>query len=190
MKNKLCVLAGIVLLLALTACEDTTWGMGGASYSIEGTVDIISGASPSPSPEGADVRLKQSGVDVGGAVADEDGSFDIRGVAAGNYTIEVTLGGYESGSTGVIKVSRNISGMNLALIPGETSLIYPQEEYGGDGDADAVTAASGYNGAEAEAVDDADAVSGASASAASAEIQIPATAKARSSPCQMVLRSS
>jgi hypothetical protein len=84
------------------------------SYTISGTIstDIPGGAAG-----GADIQLKQSGATVGSPVTTAaDGGYTISDVAAGLYTIEVSLTGYTTGTISAFSVAGDVTGRNLMLV--------------------------------------------------------------------------
>jgi protocatechuate 3,4-dioxygenase beta subunit len=104
-------LPGIMLVLALTACSSPL--AEAPSYTVGGTISTSDGGSP----EGALVRLIQSELDVGEPIgADASGAYAFAGVAAGVYTIEVSLAGYDAGRIDLLPVpGDNLSAQNIQL---------------------------------------------------------------------------
>jgi hypothetical protein len=97
MKTRLFTLAALILIGIFAGCPTPT-GEGRASYTVGGTVTI---AGDDSGAAGALLQLKQSGVTIGDPVqADGDGGYTISGVFAGNYTIDVSLEGYDPGGDG------------------------------------------------------------------------------------------
>jgi hypothetical protein len=83
------------------------------TYTISGTIST----SDEVSAAGAVATLWSEGVSTG-KIADTgaDGNYAISGVAAGTYTVKVSLAGYASGETTAIAVSdSNVTGNNLTL---------------------------------------------------------------------------
>ena len=85
----------LTLLLALAFLTVPAWAQDG---SVSGTVNDTNG-DPVP---GAMVSLEAAnGSEVGNAMSDADGAFSITGVAAGAYTANVSLDGFQSASQAV-----------------------------------------------------------------------------------------
>jgi hypothetical protein len=96
----------------------TTVTVSSTVYTISGTVSV----SDSGSPAGAQVQLRQDGSPVGqAAIAGSDGAYTISGVAAGTYTIEVSLAGYTTGAIAPFTVSGTVSGKDIQLTAVPTS---------------------------------------------------------------------
>jgi predicted phage tail protein len=87
--------------------------IGGAAYTISGTITTSDGASAA----GASVSLKQDGTPIGSAVsAGTNGAYTITAIPAGTYTIEVSLSGYDTGTIPAFTVSNaNVTGKDLVL---------------------------------------------------------------------------
>jgi hypothetical protein len=85
----------------------------GPVYTVSGTIATGDGGSAN----GARVQLRrEDGSPVGAVVtAGEGGVYTISGVAAGSYTIEASIDGYESGTTGVFTVAADVTDKNLTL---------------------------------------------------------------------------
>jgi hypothetical protein len=102
-------------------------------YSVSGTITKNNGGNA----VGASVQLKQDGSDVGSSVStNADGTYTIGNVAAGTYTIEVSLPGYNTGAISAFTVSnadvtgkdlelqKTISSLNLGAYTGDYTAAY------------------------------------------------------------------
>jgi hypothetical protein len=105
----------VALVLVFTGCDKLTDPPPEPdTYSISGT---ITGSDTGASGlNGASVQLKKGGVAQGSAVSTAaNGTYTIIGVAVGNYTIDVSLGGYTAGTITAFAVSANVTGKDLTL---------------------------------------------------------------------------
>jgi hypothetical protein len=86
------------------------------AYTIKGTITKNIPGGPDGPAAGASVQLKKDGSTSGPAVNAADGSYTISGVEAGDYTIEVSLAGYTTGTTPVFSVAGDVTGKDLRLL--------------------------------------------------------------------------
>jgi hypothetical protein len=99
-------ITGKDLTLTKTAAEQLP-----GTYTVSGTISVSNG-----SPAGAKVQLRRDGAAVGAAVsAGTNGAYTIINVTAGTYAIEVSLEGYDTGTSAAFTVSGNVTGKDLTL---------------------------------------------------------------------------
>jgi formylglycine-generating enzyme required for sulfatase activity len=98
---------------AVTGKNLTLAKISGPVYTVSG---IITTNNPNSPASGAQVQLKQGGVNVGSPVSTEiDGTYTISAVPAGFYSIEVSLSGYTAGTISAFQVNGHVTGKNLEL---------------------------------------------------------------------------
>jgi hypothetical protein len=82
------------------------------AYTVSGTITTSDEAGAA----GAVVQLEQNGTAIGSPVTTgTNGTYTISGVPAGEYTIAVSLSGYESGTIPAFTVSADVTGKDLVL---------------------------------------------------------------------------
>jgi hypothetical protein len=114
------LLWGSFLVLILVGCPSSVDEMGeilknggGEGYSVSGTISVSNSGG---SPEGAVVQLESDSVEWSASTtADENGAYTISGVYAGNYSIKVTLAGYNPITIGTFEVSADVSDKDIQL---------------------------------------------------------------------------
>jgi uncharacterized repeat protein (TIGR02543 family) len=105
-------LIGTVLLLVLAGCEIVSDALTPQGFSVSGTVSKSGGGAVS----GAAVYLEKAGANSGVSTSTgSNGSYAIADVAAGTYTIRVSLAGYDPVTTSPFTVNEDISGKNITL---------------------------------------------------------------------------
>jgi hypothetical protein len=114
-KPRVWMALAVVFSLALGACpmdDDGNGDPGDPVYTVSGVIVTSDGGSVA----GAQAQLKRNGTAIGSpASAGADGSYIITGVAAGTYTIEASLAGYDTGAIAAFAVSADVGGKNLTL---------------------------------------------------------------------------
>jgi uncharacterized repeat protein (TIGR02543 family) len=105
-------------ILSFTVADHVT----GKNLTLVRIVYTVSGTITTDNPSGglangASVQLKQGGGTVGGPVTTgSDGAYTITDVPAGDYTIEVSLAGYTTGTISSVTVAGDVTGKNLTLV--------------------------------------------------------------------------
>jgi hypothetical protein len=82
-------------------------------YSVSGVIGTDDGEGAA----GARVKLRRDGLPVDGKTVDagEDGAYTIKGVQEGEYSIEVSLAGYDTGTIPVFTVDGDVTGKDIEL---------------------------------------------------------------------------
>jgi uncharacterized repeat protein (TIGR02543 family) len=105
-------LIGTVLLLVLAGCEIVSDSLTPQGFSVSGTVSKSGGGAV----RGAMVYLEKAGANSGVSTSTgSNGNYAIVDVAAGTYTLKVSLAGYDPVTTSPFTVNGDISGKDITL---------------------------------------------------------------------------